>query len=52
MQLSIMMKVKSGELSIEDALDQARKDGLQLLKHQGQTDEVTFQPSRGPLAQG
>ena len=26
MQLSIMNKVKSGELSIEDALNQARKD--------------------------
>ncbi|XP_068589178.1 uncharacterized protein [Cebidichthys violaceus] len=29
MQLSIMQKVKSGELSIEDALNQARKDGKQ-----------------------
>lgn len=46
MQLSIMKKVKSGELSIEDALDQARKDGMQLFK---QAEEVTFHPSkRGP----
>ncbi|XP_072222932.1 uncharacterized protein [Leuresthes tenuis] len=32
MQLSIMNKVKNGELSIDDALDQARKDRKQLLK--------------------
>ncbi|KAM9445963.1 uncharacterized protein Hap1MRO34_024664 [Clarias gariepinus] len=31
MQLKIMHMVKSGELSIDDALDQARKDKLQLL---------------------
>lgn len=49
MQLSIMQKVKSGELSIEDALDQARKDGMQLLKQQSQAEEVTFQPSTGAL---
>ncbi|XP_044067459.1 formin-like protein 13 [Siniperca chuatsi] len=36
MQLSIMNKVKSGELSIEDALNQARMDGKQLLKPQEQ----------------
>lgn len=41
MQLSIMKKVKSGELSIEDALDQARKDGMQLLQQQSQAEEVT-----------
>ncbi|XP_076023244.1 uncharacterized protein LOC143013485 [Genypterus blacodes] len=32
MQLSIMNKVKTGELSIDDALDQARKDRQHLLK--------------------
>ncbi|XP_037335544.2 uncharacterized protein LOC119222776 isoform X1 [Pungitius pungitius] len=32
MQLIILNKVKSGELSIEDALNQARKDGMQLPK--------------------
>lgn len=48
MQLSIMKKVKSGELSIEDALDQARKDRMQLLK---QAEEVTFHPSRGAPSQ-
>ncbi|KAM6924504.1 uncharacterized protein FYW49_004757 [Xenentodon cancila] len=35
MQLSIMNKVKSGQLSIDDALDQARKDRQQLLKQKG-----------------
>lgn len=50
MQLSIMKKVKSGELSIEDALDQARKDGKQLLKQQSQAEEVTLPP--GPGAPG
>lgn len=40
MQLSIMNKVKSGELSIEDALDQARRDQQQLLSHKNQSDEV------------
>ncbi|XP_071758734.2 uncharacterized protein LOC139914344 [Centroberyx gerrardi] len=39
MQLSIMNKVKSGELSIEDALNLARKDREQLLKHQSQAEE-------------
>lgn len=40
MQLSIMNKVKSGELSIEDALNQARKDRQQLLSLKNQNDEV------------
>ncbi|XP_054465140.1 uncharacterized protein LOC129099788 [Anoplopoma fimbria] len=45
MQLSIMNKVKSGELSIEDALNQARKDVTQL--HQQKTvAEKEPQPSQ------
>ena len=32
MQLSIMMKVKSGELTIEDALNQAWRDNQEQLK--------------------
>lgn len=40
MQLSIMNKVKSGELSIEDALNQARRDRQQLLSQKNQSDEV------------
>lgn len=40
MQLSIMNKVKSGELSIEDALNQARRDQQQLLSQKNQNDEV------------
>lgn len=40
MQLSIMNKVKNGELSIEDALNQARKDGKQLLNQKSLADEV------------
>lgn len=40
MQLSIMNKVKSGELSIEDALNQARRDQQQLLSLKNQNDEV------------
>lgn len=32
MQLKIMHMVKNGELSIDDALDQARRDKLQLLQ--------------------
>lgn len=32
MQLSIMNKVKNGEMSIEDALDEARKEQEHLLK--------------------
>ncbi|XP_033485506.1 uncharacterized protein LOC117258589 [Epinephelus lanceolatus] len=39
MQLSIMNKVKSGELSIEDALNQARKDRQQLLQHKSLAEE-------------
>ncbi|KAM4610175.1 uncharacterized protein ACJ7VT_013485 isoform 2-T2 [Polymixia lowei] len=39
MQLSIMNKVKSGELSIEDALNQARRDRQMLLQHQSQAEE-------------
>ncbi|XP_017274741.1 formin-like protein 13 [Kryptolebias marmoratus] len=34
MQLSIMNKVKNGEMSIEDALDEARKEQEHLLKEQ------------------
>lgn len=41
MQLSIMNKVKSGELSIEDALNQARKDRKQLHTPRSQAEEVT-----------
>ena len=40
MQLIIMNKVKSGELSIEDALTQAREDRKQLIKQKSQTEEV------------
>lgn len=40
MQLSIMNKVKSGELSIEDALNQARRDRKQLLDQKNQAEEV------------
>lgn len=40
MQLSIMNRVKSGELSIEDALNQARKDRKQLLKEGSLAEEV------------
>ncbi|XP_042348462.1 formin-like protein 13 [Plectropomus leopardus] len=39
MQLSIMNKVKSGELSIEDALNQARKDRQQLLRRKSLAEE-------------
>ncbi|XP_061591180.1 uncharacterized protein LOC133456670 [Cololabis saira] len=39
MQLSIMQKVKSGQLSIDDALHQARKDRQQLLKQKGPPNE-------------
>uniref|UniRef100_A0A3B4ZKG1 Formin-like protein 6 n=1 Tax=Stegastes partitus TaxID=144197 RepID=A0A3B4ZKG1_9TELE len=45
MQLSIMNKVKSGELSIEDALNQARKDSEQLLKQKSLAEEEP-QPSQ------
>lgn len=45
MQLSIMERVKSGELSIEDALDQARRERMQLLQQQSQAEEV---PSPAP----
>ncbi|KAI3357778.1 hypothetical protein L3Q82_016171, partial [Scortum barcoo] len=45
MQLSIMNKVKSGELSIEDALNQARKDGKKLLIQKSLADEKE-QPSQ------
>jgi len=41
MQLSIMNKVKNGELSIDDALDQARKDRKQLLKLKNPPKEVS-----------
>lgn len=40
MQLSIMNKVKSGELSIEDALNQARMDRKQLLKQKSVEEKV------------
>ncbi|XP_053174031.1 uncharacterized protein LOC128357688 [Scomber japonicus] len=39
MQLSIMNKVKNGELSIEDALNQARKDQEQLFKKHSLAEE-------------
>uniref|UniRef100_A0A3Q3K036 FH2 domain-containing protein n=1 Tax=Monopterus albus TaxID=43700 RepID=A0A3Q3K036_MONAL len=45
MQLSIMNKVKSGELSIEDALSQARKNREQLLRRQSLAEEEK-QPSQ------
>lgn len=41
MQLSIMNKVKSGELSIEDALTQARRNRDQLLTQKSLAEEVT-----------
>ena len=40
MQLSIMNKVKNGELSIEDALHQAKQERKQLLQHMGKAEEV------------
>ncbi|XP_040914790.1 formin-like protein 13 [Toxotes jaculatrix] len=43
MQLSIMNKVKNGELSIEDALNQARKDRDQLIKQQSLAEEEPSQ---------
>ncbi|KAF5902072.1 protein diaphanous 1-like isoform X2, partial [Clarias magur] len=39
MQLKIMHMVKSGELSIDDALDQARRDKLQLLHKSFELEE-------------
>ncbi|XP_069566985.1 uncharacterized protein [Brachyistius frenatus] len=39
MQMSIMNRVKRGELSIEDALNEARKDGEQLLKQKNVAEE-------------
>ncbi|XP_029580221.1 uncharacterized protein LOC115168813 [Salmo trutta] len=39
MQLSIMRKVKSGELTIEDALNQARRDNQEQLKQNLATEE-------------
>ncbi|MCI4387614.1 hypothetical protein PGIGA_G00076260 [Pangasianodon gigas] len=39
MQLKIMHMVKSGELSIDDALDQARRDKLQLLQRNFDLEE-------------
>lgn len=45
MQLSIMNKVKSGELSIEDALNEARKDRTELLKQRSLAEEEQ-QPSQ------
>ena len=40
MQLSIMNKVRNGELSIEDALHQAKQERKQLLQHMGKAEEV------------
>ncbi|CAL8251058.1 unnamed protein product [Arctogadus glacialis] len=40
MQLSIMNKVKNGELSIEDALHQAERERKQLLQHMDEAEEV------------
>ncbi|KAM8863777.1 uncharacterized protein AB9W97_018430 isoform 2-T2 [Spinachia spinachia] len=42
MQLSIMNKVKSGELSIEDALNQARKNGTPLPKEETKPSQYNF----------
>ncbi|XP_057685848.1 formin-H isoform X2 [Corythoichthys intestinalis] len=42
MQLSIMNKVKTGELSIDDALDLARKDRDQLTKSHNVPEEEQF----------
>ncbi|RVE71040.1 hypothetical protein OJAV_G00070130 [Oryzias javanicus] len=39
MQLSIMKRVKNGELSIDDALNQARRDRVNLLKQQSLSNE-------------
>ncbi|CDQ74858.1 unnamed protein product [Oncorhynchus mykiss] len=39
MQLSIMMKVKSGELTIDDALNQARRSNQEELKQSLATEE-------------
>ncbi|XP_077565556.1 uncharacterized protein LOC144180879 [Stigmatopora nigra] len=43
MQLSIMNKVKTGELSIDDALDLARKDREELTKSQNAPKELSSQ---------
>ena len=43
MQLSIMNKVKNGELTIEDALHQAERERKQLLQHRGEAEEVQEQ---------
>ena len=42
MQLSIMNKVKNGELSIEDALNLARKDENKLLNQKSLAEEVSL----------
>lgn len=42
MQLSIMNKVKNGELSIEDALNLARKDEKKLLNQKSPAEEVSL----------
>lgn len=41
MQLDILNKVKSGELSIDDALKQAKME--QLIKQQNSEDKVTLE---------
>ncbi|TMS16495.1 hypothetical protein E3U43_013788 [Larimichthys crocea] len=43
MQLSIMNRVKNGELSIDDALNQARQDRKQLLKDRSLAEEEPSQ---------
>ncbi|XP_019907059.1 formin-E isoform X2 [Esox lucius] len=44
MQLSIMMKVKSGELTVEEALNQARRDNLrQLTQSLASEEQQAFQ---------
>lgn len=42
MQLSIMNKVKNGELSIEDALNLARRDEKKLLNQKSPAEEVSL----------
>lgn len=44
-QLSIMNKVKNGEMSIEDALDQARKDCDQMSQQAEEVQHQTFKAS-------
>lgn len=52
MQLSIMNKVKSGELSIEDALNQAREGSKQLFSQKGRAEEVRPCGPKGSFENG